>query len=197
MIFLWPFFLYKRYGRKDYKLEGGTIIVANHYSTFDPYFIYMIYRKKRIYFVTIKEAKKRLLSRLATWLFDCIFIDNESNHVLFFRQCVKVLKNDGILCIFPEGEINPQKAGFFDFKPAFILLAKRTKSKILPLYIYPELVAFKHSKIYIGDVITCEEISKYEDVEYACAFVQSKIMDYSTEFNSGENLLAEMENNAT
>jgi len=185
MIFVWPFFLYKRYGRKDYRLEGRTIIVANHYSTFDPYFIYMIYRRKKIHFITIVETKKRLLSRFATWLFDCIFIDNKSNHVLFFRQCVNVLKNDGILCIFPEGCINPQRAGFFDFKPAFILLAKRTNAKILPIYIYPELTAFKRSKLYIGDIIAPEEIKKYDDVEYACAFVQSKIMDYSTEFDDG------------
>lgn len=192
MIFLWPFFLYKVYGRKDYRLEGRTIIVANHYSTFDPFFIYMIYWKQHIRFITIKETKKRLLSRFATWLFDCIYIDHSSNHVLFFRQCLKVLKEDGVLCIFPEGGINPRKEGFFEFKPVFVLLAKRTNAKILPLYIYPELTAFKRSKIYVGDVISPEEISQYEDVEYACAFVQSKIMDYSTEFNNGEHLLEEI-----
>ena len=191
MIFLWPFFLYKRYGRKDYRLEGRTIIAANHHSTFDPFFIYMIYRKKRIHFITIKETKEKLLSRLAVWLFDCIFIDQNSNHVIFFRQCMRVLKDDGVICIFPEGFVNPRRGSFLSFKPSFILLAKHAKAKILPIYIYPELFFFKKTKVYIGDVIPPEEIAQYEDNEVACAYVQSKILDYSTEFDDGQKFLKE------
>ena len=42
LFFAWPYFLYKKYGNTAYKLEKRTIIVANHYSTFDPFFIYLI-----------------------------------------------------------------------------------------------------------------------------------------------------------
>ena len=180
MIFVWPFFLYKKYGNKRYRLENRTIIVANHYSTWDPFYIYMIYGgKKKITFITIKEAKKRFFAGFFTWLFDCIFIDLESNHVLFIRQCMRVLKNDGILCIFPEGYYNPRKYGFLDFKPSFVFLSTKAKANVLPLYIYPESTIFRRSKIYIGDVIPWEKLNEYDDFDCAAMYVQSKVMDYS------------------
>ena len=179
LFFTWPFFLYKKYGNKKYKLQGRTLIVANHYSNFDPFFIYLIYGRKKIYFVTIIETKKKLLSRFVTWLFDCLFIDYNSSNFGFFKQCLEILKNDGIICIFPEGAINPRKRGFFEFKNSFIFLAKKTNANVLPLYIYPALSFFKKSKVYIGDIITPQTLSQYDDLDVASIYVLSKIMDYS------------------
>lgn len=179
MIFLWPFFLYKKYGNKNYKLQDKTVIISNHYSTFDAFFIYLIYRKKKIYFATIEEVKKKFLSRFITSLFDCLYIDYDSTNLIFFKKCISILNNNGIICIFPEGEINPTKYGFFDFKASYIYLAKKTKANILPLYIYPELTAFKKSIVYIGDVIEYKDYSEYKDLESANMYVQSLIMDYS------------------
>ena len=60
LLLFWPFFLYKKYGNTDYKLTKRTIIIANHYSNFDAFFIYLIYgRNKKIHFVTIAETKKK------------------------------------------------------------------------------------------------------------------------------------------
>ena len=39
LFFAWPFFLYRRYGNLAYRPSGNTIIVSNHYSTFDAFFI--------------------------------------------------------------------------------------------------------------------------------------------------------------
>ena len=188
MAIFWPYFLYKKYGIINYKLENKTIIVSNHYSTFDAFFIYLMFRKKKIYFVTITETKKKILSRFLTWLFDCLFIDYNSANVSFFRKTIEILNNDGIICIFPEGEINPRKYGFFDFKASFVYFAKKTNSKILPLYIYPEVAFFKKSKIYIGDVVTPDEINAFSTLNEASMYVQSKIMDYSTNFDIPINL---------
>lgn len=59
LLLLWPFFLYKRYGDTTYKLTKRTIIISNHYSNFDPFFIYLIYGiNKKIHFVTIVETQK-------------------------------------------------------------------------------------------------------------------------------------------
>ena len=178
LLFCWPFFLYRKYGNKDYKLENRTIIICNHYSTFDAFFIYLVYGKKKIYFVTITETKKRYLSRFVTWLFDCLFIEFEGVNLGFFKQAISILNNDGIICIFPEGVINPRKYGFFDFKCSYIYFARKTNAKILPLFLYPELKAFKRSKLYIGDVINVEDYAQY-DMEGASTFIQSKIMEYS------------------
>lgn len=178
MFVAWPFFLYRKYGNTAYRLEGKTIIVCNHYSTFDAFFIYLIFGREKIHFVTIAETKKRCLSRFVTSIFDCLFIDYETTNFGFFKRCIDILEKDGVICIFPEGEINPCKVGFFDFKNSFMFFAKKTGAKILPLYIYPELQAFKRSSVYIGEVIGNEEYGRYATYEQATAFVQSKIMEY-------------------
>lgn len=180
MLIFWPLFLCKKYGNKKYKLEGNTIIICNHYSTYDAFFLYLKLKGKKIYFVTITEVKKKLLSRYLTWLFDCLYIDYDKINVSFIKEALKILKNDGVIGIFPEGEINPRKYGFSVFQRSFIYLARKSKANILPLYLYPELDFFKKSKLYVGDVIRYEEYSQYEDDDYASMYIQSKIMDYST-----------------
>lgn len=184
LLFAWPFFLYKKYGNTKYRLQGKTVIVANHYSNFDPFFIYLIFgRHKKIRFVTIVETKKKCFPRFVTWLFDCLYIDYSSTNLGFFKQCLQILKNDGVICIFPEGAINPRKYGFFDFHNSFAYLAKKTGSNVLPLYIYPKLAFLKKSKIYIGDTVTCEKLNELDDLTVASMFVLSKVMDYSNMCN--------------
>lgn len=180
LVFAWPFFLYKRYGNLTYTPSGNTIIVSNHYSTFDAFFIYLMYgKRKRIRFVTIAEVKTKCLSRFVTWLFDCLYLDYSKTNYTFFKQCLEILRQDGVICIYPEGEINPLKFGFSEFKSSFILLARKTKASILPIFIYPEYTPFRRTKLYIGDVISAENYGMYADDIEAAIFVQSKIMDYS------------------
>lgn len=183
LLLFWPYFLYKKYGNTDYKLGGKTIIISNHYSTFDAFFIYLIYYKQKIHFVTIAEAKKRYLSRFVTSLFDCLYIEDNICNFKFFKQCINILNDNGILCIFPEGIINPRKFGFFDFKNSFIYFARKTGAQILPIYIYPELDLFKKSTVYIGDIIDIDIISAFKTNDEASAFIQSKIIEYSNIIN--------------
>lgn len=186
MVFAWPYFLYKKYGNIGYKLENKTIIVANHYSTFDPFFIYLIYRRKKIHFVTIIDTKKKILSRYVTWIFDCLFIDYDSKNISFFKKTIDILKNDGIICIFPEGVVNIRKYGFFDFEKSFIYFCLKSKANILPLYIYPEMKLFRKSKIYIGDIVKYEKIKEINDYEKSAIYVQNKVMEYSLLFENEE-----------
>lgn len=180
LLFTWPFFLYKKYGNTKQALEGRTIIIANHYSSFDAFFVYLIFgRQKQIRFITITETKKKLWSRFVTWLFDCLYIDHNSPHITFIKQCLDVLNNDGVLCIFPEGYVNPRKFGFLDFRASYILLARKTRAKILPLYIYPTLNFLKYNYVYVGDVVTDDYYNQYPDRDVASTHIQSKVMDYS------------------
>ncbi len=186
LLFAWPWFLYKKYGNVKYRPEGKTIIAANHYSNFDAFFIYLMYGRKKIYFAAIDGSKTRCVPRFITWLFDCVFVETEGYNYKFIRKCIDILNRGGIICIFPEGVINPRKFGFFDFKNSFVYFAKKTGAKILPVYVYPELNPFKRSKLYIGDVIPAEEIAD-KSADGASIYVQCKIAEYS-------NLLEQIKN---
>ena len=180
LLLFWPFFLYKKYGNTDYKLTKRTIIISNHYSNFDAFFVYLMYgRNKKINFVTIAETRKKLWSRFITWLFDCLYIDSTTANINFFKKCIQVLSNDGIICIFPEGYVNHRKYGFLDFKASFIFLARKTQAVILPLYIYPQLSFFKKTRIYIGLPVETQEYSHFADRDVASMHIQSRVMDYA------------------
>lgn len=181
LLFAWPFFLYRKYGNRTWKQHGAVILVANHYSTFDPFFLWMIFRKNRPVFVTTADVKKRRFSYFIARLFDCLYIDYSSKNLGFFKDCLRLLKRGGMLCIFPEGAINPRKAGFFDFKHSFLFFARKTGCDILPVYIYPELCAFKRSSVYIGEPVTKADYDAIPDDLEAVTLVQSRIMDYSFE----------------
>lgn len=175
----WPFFLYKRYGNRTWKQCGAVILAANHYSNFDPFFLWMAFRKNRPVFVTTTDVKKRRLAYFVTLLFDCLYIDYSSNNIGFFKDCLRVLREGRMLVIFPEGAINPRKVGFFDFKHSFLFFARKTGCDILPVYIYPEIFFLKRSSIYIGDLVTKADLDALPDNIAAAALVQSRIMDYS------------------
>ncbi len=178
-VFLWPFFLYKKYGNKDYELTGRTVIVSNHYATLDAFFIFFTFKKKNIRFVTIIDVKKNIISRFLTWLFDCLYIDYDATNIDFFKECIKILNNDGIICIYPEGIINPSKFGVFTFQSSFMYLAEKTKAKILMLYVYPNYKFLKKSVLFIGDELTYDEYSKFDSRQDAVNYVQCKIGEYS------------------
>lgn len=183
MLFCWPFFMYKKYGDIKYKLKDKTVIICNHYSTFDGFFIYLALRGKKINFVTIAETKKKLLSRFVTWLFDCYYIEENSVNLTFFKNCISALNSGGVICIFPEGAVNPRKFGFFDFQNSFAYFAKKTNSRILPVYLYPELSAFKRSKIYIGQEISAEDCARKSIFDIAI-IAMSRVMEYSLTFQT-------------
>ena len=178
LLFTWPLFLYKVLGNKSYKLKENTIIIANHYSNYDPFFIYLYFFKYHINFVTIIDVKKKIFTRFITWLFDCLYVNYHGINLSFFKESIKILKNNGIICIFPEGEINPSKYGFFEFYESYLHIAKKANSSILPIYIYPELKFFKKSTLYIGENITVEELNKYDDYIKLNIHIQTLIFDY-------------------
>ena len=179
-LLLWPYFLYKKYGNADYTLTKRTIIISNHYSNFDAFFIYWIYgRSKKIHFVTIAETKKKLWSRFITWLFDCLYIDSNTNNLVFLKQCIRILNDDGIICIFPEGYVNQRKYGFLEFQASYVFLARKTQAVILPLYIYPELSFFQKTRIYVGEPLKTHDYSHIADRDEVSVYIQSRVMDYA------------------
>lgn len=175
------FLLIKKYGNTKYKLENNTIIVANHYSDYDPFLIYLLYGfKHKLYFFTSERVKKNFWTRIFCSAFNCLYVSlDPTQNIKLLKDSIKILKEGGIIVIFPEGVINDRKNGFIMFHESFAFLAKRAGSKILPLYMYPYIRPFKRNIVYIGDVMDEEKIKSLDDVTTISMVAQSRIMDYS------------------
>ena len=48
-------------------------------------------------------------------------MDYSTINVAFFKESTRILNEGGVICIFPEGVINPRKYGFFDFSRSYVM----------------------------------------------------------------------------
>lgn len=178
LFFRWPFFLCAINGNKKYTLKENTLIISNHYSKFDPFFVQMMFFKKPIHFVTSIDMKQGLYTKFIGWLFNAIYLDFK-NAYANVKDSIEHLKNGAIICIFPEGQINKSKYGIQDFKTAYLTMAKKAESTILPIYIYPRLKPFRKNHIFIGDEIKYDKLEIYRDKQEANEYIQSEILSYA------------------
>jgi len=93
-------------------------------------------------------------------------------------QAMKYLKNDGVVCIFPEGTRNKTDDLFLPFKSGAAALSIKTKTPILPVVQITKIKAFKKSHIYFGEPFEFTEFYDkkltQEDIERAAQMLRDK-----------------------
>lgn len=181
LFLFWPLFFYQTHGKKTANFSKNSLIVANHYSNLDPFLIYLFCKKKKdLYFITNVGVKKNPFTRIFCYAFNCLYVDGDDpfKNLGVLKESISLLKKGKIIVIFPEGVIRPCKNGFLEFNRGFAFLAKKAKSTIYPIYLYPVVFPFKRSQIYIGDPILFETIKEKSDLEISM-MVQAIVMDLS------------------
>ncbi|GEN45069.1 lysophospholipid acyltransferase family protein [Alkalibacillus haloalkaliphilus] len=121
-------------GKVNINLDEPLIIASNHASAYDPLILACIIDQE-LHFLAKKELFR---NRILTWFLTnmkAIPVDRHSgNTIVPVRKCLKVLGENGVLGIFPEGTrckegetIEPKKGvAFFSYK---------TTTPVLPIYI--------------------------------------------------------------
>ena len=178
----WPLFIWFRpkkvFISKDAKkpLKGGLILMSNHISLKDPLYIQTCIISRRHHFVAATELFK---TKFNNWLFKkaflCIEIDRNNFSMASFREINTHLEMGEMITMFPEGHVNVQSEEINQFKGGIVMMAYKTHSPILPVYItkrkhwWNRLTIFMGEQIdinaYLGDkpfnVNTIKEVSKY------------------------------------
>ena len=136
-------------GRKNLP-KGKCILVVNHKSNFDPLVICnMIWREQHIL------AKKELFKHFGLRSFlkgmKSIPVDREKVEISTLKQCFSVLKNGKILTIFPEGTRNKTKEPLLGIKDGAGIIAIKTNTPIVPVWIKRKPRPFVLNKVYIGE----------------------------------------------
>lgn len=124
------------------------IIASNHISNFDPLLVIITFNKRKIHFIGKKELFE---NKILKFILDRVYvipIDRSKTDLIAIKKCYKVLKNNEILGIFPQGtrvknkEDDSAKAGIGMF-------AIRTNTPVIPISIIPENNYKLFSKIKI------------------------------------------------
>ena len=120
-------------GKHHLPQKGPYIIAANHFNVFDPPFvIYAV--QKPINFLAASDTVFTFIEYLALWLYGFIPTNRSNLSPSTIKMSRRVLKDRGILGIFPEGDTESDELR--QPKPGVVYLSTTHKSPIVPIGIY-------------------------------------------------------------
>lgn len=131
--------------------EGSLILCPNHASNFDPIFVSIGIPRQICWMAKEELFKSKILSFLLTKL-DAFPVDREGSDIGAIKKALRILKEDKILGIFPEGT-RTESMDLKSAKPGVALLGNKSKTPVLPVYIDSNYKIFNKTKIYIGEII--------------------------------------------
>lgn len=139
----------KIYGRKNLP-KGKAILTINHTSNIDAILMVLgTYEKK--YFLAKKELFKNKLMGGFLKGMGAIKIDRAAADVGAIKKALGVLKKNKKLIIFPEGtRSKSDEMNLGEVKNGAAMLAIKSKTPIVPVWVYNRPRAFKMTKVLIG-----------------------------------------------
>lgn len=134
--------------------DGKLIICSNHISLIDPV-ILAIVTNRQISFM----AKKELFDKpVLGWLIRKVGsfpVDRKNADLKAIKESLKVLKENRVLGIFPEGT-RVKTVSLENLKPGIGLIASRSRSDIQPINIESTYKIFSRVDVYFRDIISIE-----------------------------------------
>lgn len=144
-------------GVENIPKEGACIIAANHKSNWDPVFIAGLINTRVINGVAKKELfKVPILKNILKKCF-VIPVDRENPDLSTIKAILKVLKNDGVIGIFPEGTRHKDLDTFAEPKAGLGMFTVKGKCEIIPVSIVANYKLFSKVCIYIDKPMSFEE----------------------------------------
>lgn len=147
-------FPYKLHGNLTKYNNGSLIIIGNHYNYLDVAYPLRI-TDKPINFI----AKQELWDDggFLKWFVikcQCIPAKRDGSDVATVKQSLKILKQGGVINIFPEGTRNKVDGGdVLPFHGGAAALSIKTQTPIVPIVKIRSVKLFKRIDVIIGDPI--------------------------------------------
>lgn len=145
-------------GKEYIPTEGKGIVCSNHFSLLDPVLIGTFLPRKINYMAKEELFSNKIFATILTKL-GVFPVKRGGADISAIKTALKVLKDDEVLGIFPEG--TRSKAGeVLEAKPGLAMIAIRSQSPIVPAAIIGNYKPFSKVKIKIGKPIN---LSSYYD----------------------------------
>lgn len=142
-------------GRENMPKEGRAVLAVNHRSNWDPV-LAALGSPRPLSFMAKEELFKNplfggLISRLGAFP-----LKRGSGDVGAFRTAMKILSNEGVMLIFPEGHRMKNgkrgKAG-----AGVTAIAQRCKAPVIPMYIDGNYKWMSKMTVTLGEPISLEQ----------------------------------------
>lgn len=187
-----PRYYYENKKKQNRNIKGRAVVMSNHRDYWDPVFLTFTFFTRRIRFVAAEVVfqKKPPMPWFLKQL-GCIQIDRNVYDYQFMKECMAELNQDGIVTIFPEGRLNQDSASIKVFKSGVVLMAIKTNSPIIPIYIGGEYGFWKRQIAIIGEPILPTDYCKskmptLEEIDELCKMLYEKECQLKEQLNAYE-----------
>lgn len=145
-------------------LPKKAIIMSNHTSLLDFVLYVLVFWYRNLHFLMAEVLFNK--GKLFAWFLykiGGIFVDRDFCQFSFVEESLKVLDNNGIVTIFPQGRL-PVGGRAFPYKPGIVLIALRTDAPIVPVYTDGNYGLLKRAHVMVGEEIYLRDYVDSEDV---------------------------------
>ncbi len=141
--------------RKIKDFDDNYIICGNHSSMLDPVLV-AITHNNNIRYMAKKELFENIFLKFMLDNLKAFPVDREGNNLSAIKKSLRILRNNEVLGIFPEGtRVTSKKSS--SAKGGVSIIATKAKKRILPVYIDSNYNLFGKIDIYYGDFISLDE----------------------------------------
>ncbi|MDR3232958.1 MAG: 1-acyl-sn-glycerol-3-phosphate acyltransferase [Planctomycetaceae bacterium] len=177
-LFFMIFYAVRFYGYNNMPCRGGTVVICNHQSHFDPPLLAAGLRR-RLNFLARKTLFRFKPFAYIIKQLDAVPLEQDGIGFEGLKESLKRLRNGEMLLIFPEGE-RSWDGSIAPFLPNSLSIAQRSKCTILPTALagcyeayprtqkYPNL--FGKIRVIYGKPILFDEIKHLseEELRFLC-----------------------------
>lgn len=149
-----PFYRIHYVGRQNIPRRGAVILCSNHISFFDPLAVaFGVHRSIRFMAKSEFFTESGIFVRYFMKLCGVVPVRRESSDMGFVNNAAKLLSENKIIGIFPQGKIVSD--GTFEPKAGAALLAVKNRIPVLPVSVYAEgkIRPFAKITVRFGDLI--------------------------------------------
>lgn len=144
--------------------DKAYVLIANHKSNLDPLILSILFPRK-IRWMAKKELFETPFIKHVMKGVDAISVDRDNGDAKSTLQAIRVIKGGEVLGIFPEGT-RVKRIDYKAAKPGTVLLASRTGTDIIPVYIEGDYKPFRKRRYIFREIIPFEK-QKLTEEEYS------------------------------
>lgn len=161
--------------------KGKAILSCNHLSNWD-IVLYYLNTSQHLKILAKKELFRKKFSGAILKSLGGIPVDRDSNDVSAIKACMKALKENKKLFIFPEGTRLQDEAQMLgELKSGMALIAIKTQTPIVPIWNVRKAKIFRRSVYYIGKPFELDQFygKKLDDetLKQANEIVRQKMLE--------------------
>ncbi len=147
---------------------AGAVLISNHCSSVDPFFIQMASDRPIGWMVAREFTSGPVIGRILD-IFDVIKAGRRGIDTAATKRVIREARSGRLICMFPEGRINTTDQFMLSCRPGAVMVAIRAGVPVIPCYLHnvaftDEVIHPFHTparvSLYVGepiDVVTLSE----------------------------------------